>query len=176
MLSRLVNSALEKLSVKESTSSKSPELSYPTLSFPLPPPAGTGSRSLCARCLTLLSHAISQYGDGTDYKGLEITHSSSIATLSEVGQSKAPPCVICAKTFALFEAARAHVAFETSLRNTPSKEWSLTWRVNERDPKIHPQFGFSHDSVSFAMTVTHTGGYGWGIGKYIRISLWRISV
>jgi hypothetical protein len=194
MLSSLVSSTLEKLSIKESTSSKSPKLLYPTLSFPPPPPAGTGSRSLCARCLTLLSHVITQFGDGTGYKGLVIPHSSSIPDLSEASQSNAslkaqknetsesdtsitpPHCVICTKTLALFNAARAHISFEPSLRNTPCNEWSLSWRIDAPDPKIYPQFAFPHDSVSVLMSVDHKGGYGWGIGKYIRMSLMNVSV
>lgn len=191
MLSRLVTSTLGKLSTKESTTLKSPQLLYPTLSFPPPPPGGTGSRSLCARCLTLLSYVITQYGDATGYKDLVIPHSSSVPEVSQIDanlnaqrneplesntSSTHPPCVTCIKTLTLFNAARAHISFEPSLRNTPCNGWSLSWRIDAPDPKIYPQFAFPHDSVSVLMTVRHTGGYGWGIGKYIRISLMNVSV
>jgi len=187
MLSRLLNSTLEKLSITDHLPSAPPE--FPTLTFPLPPPEGTGTPSLCSRCLTLLSHVVTQYGDGTGYQGLTILHSSSLIDPFEAsqrttrlkgqnnkdsssGSSKIlPSCVICTRTLILFNAARAHVSFEKSLRKTPTNDWSLTWRIDAPDPKRLPQFAFPHASVSVLMTVDHEGGYGWGIGKYIEISL-----
>lgn len=170
MLSRFVSSALDKLSIKESAPSKSIGTVYPTLSFPPPPPAGPGTRSLCARCLTLLSHVITQYGNGTRSESLALLHSSSISDLFELSQNKGQrnrisesealaatlPCVLCTKTLILFNDARAHVSFESSLRNTACKEWSLSWQVNSSDS----------NAVGISLSIDHKGGYGWGIGKY----------
>ena len=177
MLSRLMTSALEKLSLKETTSSKSPESAYPTLCFPRTSSLGSSTRSLCNRCLTLLSHVVTRFGDGTGYKTLVLPHSSSMIPPSDSTprhktakpdiSDESQPCVICTKSFVLFDAARAHVAFEPSLRNTPSRKWSLRWTIDAPDPKVYPQFAFPHDSVSVLMTAEHEGGYGWGIGRCI---------
>lgn len=66
----------------------------------------------------------------------------------------------------LFEAARAHVAFESSLRTTPFHEWSLSWQVDASDPNVYPQYAFPHHAVSILVSVDHKGGYGWGIGGF----------
>ena len=194
LLSHLMAGMLKKLTGEESTSSKSPELLYPTLSFPPAPPAGTGSRALCARCLTVLSHVITHYGDGTGYKSLDIPHSASVPDFSEASRSNpivyaqenetsqsksssAPlACVICTKTSSLFDVARAHISFEPSLRNTPRHEWNWSWRIDAPDPKRYPQFAFPHEEVSVDMSVTHTGGYGWVIGMFIKKSFISVSV
>ena len=188
MLSRLKDLVIGKLPIEENC-----EILYPTLSFPPTPPTGQGTNSLCPRCLTLLSHVISQYGDGTGYKDLEILHSSELPDpprsrlkdasnyvktreTSDSHNARAPsPCVICTKSLMLFDAARAHVAFEPSLRNTSYKEWSLVWRIDSPDPKHYPQYAFPHDSVSVLMSVDHKDGYGWGIGKSIKKPLMNIS-
>ncbi|RDW63596.1 hypothetical protein BP6252_11141 [Coleophoma cylindrospora] len=191
MLSRIVRSTLDKLSLTQPPSEASKPF-HPTLSFPSPPPTGRGSSSLCARCLTLLSHVITQYGDGTGYKGLEITHSSTLFDPSESGQhnanrkatknqnSESPnsssPCVICTKAFKLFNDARAHSAWEKTLRKTPPSEWSLSWRVDAPDPKIFPQFAFPHDSLTVLMSVNHKGGYGWGIGGFKIYPDWNTDI
>ncbi|KAE9372590.1 HET-domain-containing protein [Stipitochalara longipes BDJ] len=162
MVSRFLNSALEQLSIGQSKSSNSAELQFPTLPFPLPPPAGTGTSSLCARCLTLLSRVITEFGDGTDYKSFEIPHSSSIPETSQKSvdsPKNASTCVICIKTLILFEDARAHVSFEQTLRKTPCKDWSLTWRITAPEPK-------GRDEVDVRLSVDHKGGYGWGIGGF----------
>src|SRR4051794_26108201 len=86
MFSRLLDKALVKLEIKDSeeqTAAKAEEQRYPTLSFP-PPPRGTNS--LCPRCLTLLSHFIAHFGDGTSYESLVITHSSATRDLSHAVQ------------------------------------------------------------------------------------------
>jgi hypothetical protein len=182
MFSRLVASTLEKLSIKDNSASKTSGSSFPTLSFPTPPPVGIGTTSLCPRCLTLLTHVVSQFGDGTGYTTLVMPHSQSLAHLSarkqvmtsSQGKISAEPassasttsCVICTKTLILFNAARAHSAFDKSLTKTRYTEWSLRWTIDAPDPKIYPQFAFPHDNVSVLMTVDHKGGYGWGIGTY----------
>ncbi|MCJ1393979.1 hypothetical protein MMC18_006856 [Xylographa bjoerkii] len=184
LLSRLMAWMLEKLSSEELTSSKSPRLLYPTLSFPPPPPTGTGTRALCARCLTLLSHVITHYGDGTGYKSLDIPHSAFIPDFPKASRSNASvnaqdnetlesnassdhlTCVVCTKTSSLFDVARAHISFEPSLRNTRRNEWSWSWMIDAHDPKRYPQFAFPHEEVNVDMVVTHKGGYGWVIGRF----------
>src|ERR1700712_1784770 len=99
---------------------ESPESSHPTLCFPPPPPHGAGTHSLCSRCLTLLSHLATHFGDGTRYESIIIPHSSSIASLIEAEHSNSGleskdggrrndglgssvmNCVICTKTLSYF--------------------------------------------------------------------------
>ncbi|KAH7241402.1 hypothetical protein BKA59DRAFT_203133 [Fusarium tricinctum] len=87
-------------------------------------PVGPGTQHLCSRCHTLLSNVIMEFGDGTGCDSLEMSHSSSMSQLSRT------PCVICAKTLLLFDAMRRHVSFEHSLRESPFREWSLTWKFD----------------------------------------------
>jgi hypothetical protein len=170
MLSKLLNKALEKLEIKDTThqaSAKADELLYPTLSFPSPP---RGTRSLCARCLTLLSHFTVRFGDGTDYKPLVITHSSAMRNISHAVQSnnttpkKTSECVICVKVFILFKAMQthtAHASFKYSWRNSPSTDSILIWVVGL------PSYESSHnhqDHLCVKLRVKHKDGYSWEIG------------
>ncbi len=165
MLSRLLDKALVKLDVKDSahqTSAKADERLYSTYSFP-PPPRGTNS--LCARCLTILSHFITHFGDGIDYQPLVITHSSAIRDLSHavqmnhsIARKKTTECVICIKVFILFKAMQAHISFEDAWRKSPSVDWSLTWGASVQS------YEANQDRLHVKFSVTHKGGYGWGIG------------
>ncbi|KAL5315339.1 hypothetical protein ACEPPN_016206 [Leptodophora sp. 'Broadleaf-Isolate-01'] len=167
MLSRLLDKALVKLDVKDSekqTAAKAAVLLYPTIAFP-PPPQGTGS--MCTRCLTLLSHFVYLFGDGNDYQPLVITHSSAIRDLSHavqmdhaVARKNTTECLICIKVFILFKAMQAHVSFEDAWRNSPSTDWSLTWEVSV------PNYEANQDRLHVKFSVTHKGGYGWGIGGF----------
>ncbi|KAK6615855.1 heterokaryon incompatibility protein [Botrytis cinerea] len=173
MLSRLLNSTLERLSVKEeSTPLESPKDLYPTLSFPPPHPVGKGTRSICARCLTLLSHMIKLYGDGTKHDKLQIVHSQSIQVrdfrprhrsvwIHPKDDPEEDPldenCVICAKIRILFDAMQVHVSFEPSLRDAPYEDWSLTWAGNIDIPD---------GCLSVLVTAKHKGGFSWGIGGF----------
>lgn len=98
MLSRLVSSAIKKLTDTSIANDSLPR--FPTLSFPPPRSAGTGTRRLCGRCLTLLYHVTYAYGDGTECENLEFPHCSPMFSLW--GAS----CVICAKTLLLFDGMR----------------------------------------------------------------------
>lgn len=104
---------------------------------------------------------------------IKIPHSSSIP---EAGQSnlksrnRTSECVICIKTFTLFEHERAHVSFEQSLRKTPCKDWSLIWNVDGPDPSGNFPRESGRDRVDVRLSVAHKGGYGWGIGKTSWIS------
>ena len=186
MLSRLTES------LKDLVPAEPRESQQPTLSFPPPPPAGSGTRSLCARCLTLLSHVTTEYGDGTEYKDLEILHSGCLPDLWREGPNDAsthaqkkssifatlrvlPSCVLCTKSLILIDAAMAHISFEPSLRDTPYKEWSLHWKIDAPDPKIYPQFAFPHDSLSVLININHKRGYGWGIGQPIIFHNYLVS-
>ncbi|EKD20822.1 HET domain protein pin-c1 [Drepanopeziza brunnea f. sp. 'multigermtubi' MB_m1] len=167
MLTRLLDKALVKLEIKDSpkqTSARADEALYPTLFFP-PPPQGT--TSLCRRCLTLLSHFISRFGDGTDYQPLTITHSWSIRDLTHavqmnhaVARKNTTECVICIKVFILFKAMQAHVSFEDSWRTSPSTDWNLTWAITL------PNYEPNKDRLHVKFSVTHKGGYSWGIGGF----------
>lgn len=172
MFSRLLDKALVKLEIKDSpqqTSAKADEALYTTSSFP-PPPRGT--TALCPRCLTLLSHFVSRFGDGHDYSQLTITHAWSIRDLSHavhmdfaVARKNTTECVICIKVFILFKAMQAHVSFEDSWRSSPSTDWALTWELRLPDYEAHV------DRLHVKFSVTHKGGYGWGIGKQSLASL-----
>ncbi|KAF7922945.1 hypothetical protein BELL_0543g00030 [Botrytis elliptica] len=172
MLSRLLNSTLEKLSIKEATPLESPKDLYPTLSFPPPHPAGKGTRSICARCLTLLSHMIKLYGDGTKQDKLQIVHSPSMQVrdfrpkhrslwIHPKDDPEEDPldenCVICAKIRILFDTMQAHVSFEPSLRDAPYEDWSLTWAGSIDIPDR---------CLSVLVTTKHKGGFSWGIGGF----------
>ncbi|TGO27378.1 hypothetical protein BPAE_0043g00520 [Botrytis paeoniae] len=172
MLSRLLNSTLEKLSIKEATPVESPKDLHPTLSFPPPHPAGKGTRSICARCLTLLSHMIKLYGDGTKHDKLQIVHSLSMQVrdfrpkhrslwIHPKDDPEEDPldenCVICAKIKILFDAMQAHVSFEPSLRDAPYEDWSLTWAGSIDIPDR---------CLSVLVTTKHKGGFSWGIGGF----------
>ncbi|KAI1866494.1 hypothetical protein JX265_007795 [Neoarthrinium moseri] len=132
------------------------EEGYPTLSFPQDVP---GAGSLCPRCLTLLSHVITRFGDGSGCEGDELPHSFSIP-------ASTPACPICKKTRILFDGARAHVSFEESLRRNATEQWKLTWRLSTVEAKTYPQYALPYGCVSVLMTATHRGGYGWGIGGF----------
>ncbi|KAK4158932.1 hypothetical protein QBC43DRAFT_294542 [Cladorrhinum sp. PSN259] len=99
MLNRVLSSALRKLAdrlevnndgpptlpprpAQESGRSAQEAAAFPTLSFPPPPPAGSGTRRICARCLTLLRHVVFAYGNGTAYQKLEMVHYPAISALS----------------------------------------------------------------------------------------------
>lgn len=170
MLSRLLGSTLEKLTIKDTSSSP-----YPTLSFPPPPPTGLGTSFLCPRCLTILSHIIahygdgSHYGDGTEYGGLEIIHSTVMPDAGKLNINIAanpnvsPPCVICIKTIALFEAMRNHISFEKTLRKSSGREWSVKWKLWNSPAPGKPEY--PSQGARVCLTACHRGGYGWGIGK-----------
>lgn len=165
MLSRLLGKALEKLEIRDTThqtSAKADELLYPTFSFPSPP---RGTRSLCARCLTLLSHFITRFGDGTNYQSLKITHSPAIRDISHAVQmnntaarKNTSECVICIKIFILFKAMQVHYTFEDSWRSSPSTDWSLCWGV---DP---PKYQSDQDRLHIKLSIRHKGGYPWELG------------
>ncbi|TGO68116.1 hypothetical protein BOTNAR_0030g00390 [Botryotinia narcissicola] len=172
MLSRLLNSTLEKLSIKEATPVESPKDLYPTLSFPPPHPAGNGTRSICARCLTLLSHMIKLYGDGTKHDKLQIVHSPSMRVrdfrptytslwINPKDYPEEDPldenCVICAKIRILFDAMQAHASFEHSLRDAPYEDWSLTWTGSIDVP---------NRCLSVLVSTKHKSGLSWGIGGF----------
>lgn len=166
MLSRLLDKALEKLEIKDSAhqvAAKADELLYPTLSFPSPP---SGTCSLCARCLTLLSHFVTRFGDGTDYQPLSITHSSAIRDLSHAVQinkttarKNTSECVICVKIFILFNAMLTHGAHtECDFRTSSSTDWSLSW-VAELPGHVSSQ-----DLLDVKLKVKYKRGYSWDIG------------
>lgn len=157
MLSRLTSSAIKKLT--DASVADNGLLRFPTLSFPSPPPAGTGTRRLCGRCLTLLYHVTCEYGDGTECKYLHVPHCSSMSSLS--GAS----CVICAKTLLLFDGMQKHVSFEPSLRETPLSEWALTWKFDP--PATVTWHHYSRQAAGVALMVRHKGGYAWGIGECV---------
>jgi hypothetical protein len=166
MLSRLLSKTLEKLEIKgtaHQTTSKTNELLYPTYSFP---PQSTGSPPICSRCLTLLFHFISLFGDGTDYQPLKITHSSAMRDMSHAVQKDntdarkdISECVICIKAFILFKAMQTHVSFEDSWRSSPSTDWSLDWVADLPSYETHHE-----DRLHVKLFVRHKGGYGWGLG------------
>jgi hypothetical protein len=120
---------------------------------------------------------ITQFGDGTGYKAIEILHSPTLHDPSgENRNGKAPEpdasrCVICTKTLVFLDNAKAHVAFEPSLRSTPYYEWSVRWRIDAADPKVYPQFAFPHESLSVQLTAEHKDGYGWGIGNLTALNI-----
>ena len=166
MFSRLLDKALEKLEIKDTAvqiSAKADAAQYPTLSFP-PPPEGTNS--ICPRCLTLLSHFITRFGDGTRYEAQVITHSSAIRDMSHalqrnntVPRLNTTECVICIKVFILYKAMQGHISFEDSWRMSTSTDWSLTWEVFRAD------YEAVNDRLHVKLLVRHKGRYGWGIGK-----------
>lgn len=129
---------------------------YPTFSFPQNIP---GADSLCPRCLTLLSHVFTWFGDGSGCEGDSLPHSFSIP-------ASTPACPICAKTIILFDAARAHVSFEESLRKSAAEQWKLTWQLSTVEAKTYPQYALPYGCVSVLLTATHRGGYSWGIGGF----------
>lgn len=179
-------SALEKASIKDSASPSSPG-SLP-LHFPSPPPAGTGTRSLCTRCLTVLSHFITHFGNGTWYDELSTAHSSMSEVSSASGRTSKleaqemgisenenlgvfQACVICTKALRLFDAQRERPDFEAHLRNKPYHEWMLVWKTN-----AVPQGAFSKGSprnrvdleaTHQAMRESNNRGFV-TISKYIR--------
>lgn len=171
-------------------SSEIPEPSYQTISFP----TGAGSPSLCARCSSLLSYFITYYGDGTGYEDVKIVHSPSSSQIPdesidnvnidakwnetyEIDNSRTSLCcVICIKSEMLFDAARTHVSFESSLKHTPREEWSLDWHLQVLDPKLYPAAAFPRDHLRIFVGANHKNGYGWGIGRSIRMLLQCISV
>lgn len=158
MLSSLISSAVKKFTDHNNDVNSS---RFPTLSFPLPPPAGTGTRRLCGRCLTLLYHVVHAYGNGTGCETLEMPHSSPMSSLS--GAS----CVICAKMLLLFDGMQKHVSFEASLRETPLGEWHLTWKFDA--PATVSWHHFSQQAARVSLMVRHRRGYSWGIGEYVDV-------
>lgn len=162
MLSRLVSSAIKKLAdipTGNHQSSDPSEAQYPTLWFPPPPPAGPGTRRLCARCLTLLRHVVFAYGDGIACEKLEMPHSPTMSMLS------GPWCVICAKMLLLFQGMQKHVSFEETLRMSPLSEWRLTWKFDS--PETVSWHHFSKQAAHVSLMVKHKNGYSWGIGSFV---------
>ena len=171
MFSRLVGKALVKLDIKDSekqVAAKAAVLQCPNLAFP-PPPHGTSS--ICARCLTLLSHFVYLFGDGVDYQPLSIMHSSAIRDVSHavesnnaVARQDANECLICVKVFILFKAMQSHVSFEESWRESSSRDWNLSWAVG-----LHSYETGHQGRLHVKFNVEHKGGYTWGLGSYERI-------
>jgi hypothetical protein len=169
MFSRLLDKALVKLDIKDSshqTASKAAFSQYPTLLFPPPPQGGTSS--LCPRCLTLIMHFAYHFGDGNDYQPLSITHSSAIRDLSHavdlnssVARTNVKECVICVKVFILFKAMQGHVSFDDAWRGSRSEDWSLRW-----DASLFSYESGHENRLHVKFSVTHKGGYEWGIGMY----------
>jgi len=168
MFSRLLSKALVKLDVKDSekqVAAKNAVLEYPTLIFP-PPPHGT--EAICPRCLTLLSHFVCLFGDGNNYQSLSITHSSAIRDLSHavdmnhaVARQNTNECLICIKVFILFKAMQTHISFEDAWRTSSSMDWNLRWEV-----PLHSYETNHQERLHVKFSVTHKGGYEWGIGLY----------
>lgn len=187
LLTRTVDRLAEKLTDAISLT-PADDAEHPTLTFPPPAPIGTGTRYLCARCLTLLSHVVTRFGDGTHYEGLGMQHSRmdmlaqasrdsrrfdrrppgavAVAATTTTTPANPSPCVVCARTKILFDAVRQHVSFEDSLRTTALHEWKVSWRVDPHNARHYPKYQFPHADVSVLITITHRGGYGWGIGGF----------
>lgn len=133
------------------------EPAFPTLHFPPPPPHGPGTNRLCPRCLTLLYHTVFAYGDGSGCSELEMPHLPSMASLSK------NTCVICARLELLFNGMRQHVSFEPTLRQSPSQEWHLTWKLDA--PATISWHAFHKQAARVSFMVKHKRGYSWGIGE-----------
>lgn len=138
----------------QNSSTESGEL--PTITLPR---EAEVTKSLCARCLTLISHIITQIGHGSDYQGLGLPHSTSM-------RDSPSACVVCARIKLLFDAMRSHISFETSLRNSPARDWSLSWGLSAAQPRTDPGNAFRVDYAAVLMTATHRRGYSWGIGGF----------
>lgn len=133
---------------------------YPTLKFP-PLPAGT--KALCRRCLTLLFHFLTGFGDGIDFKSLRIAHSLALRDLTYAFESESTDyptprrdtneCVICLKVhllrkhwkaFPFYE--KAHIEWEKVLKNAPIEDWHIVWATEHQhqDGVLHVKLIMVH--------------------------------
>jgi len=168
MFSRVLSSALKSLAVDDPADSV-----LPTLSFPAPRPAGPGTQRLCARCLTLLLKVIMEFGDGTGCENLEMPHSSSMSRLSP-SEGSGIPCVVCTKILLLFDGMRRHPSFEDSLRDSPFREWRLSWKFEP--PGLASWHEYSAEAARVSLTARHKRGYNWGIGEPLAIPVCTRSI
>lgn len=116
-------------------------------------------KSLCQRCLTLLSDVITHIGDGSNYQSLSLPCSSSM-------RESPSACVVCARTKLLFDAMRSHISFEDSLRNSSARDWRLSWGLNAAELRTDPGNAFRVDYAAVLITATHKRGYSWGVGGF----------
>lgn len=166
MAAEILVDGLKRLST---TFSKTPsqqafEREHPTLDFPEPP---IGTRSLCKRCLTLLSHVITHFGDGSRHGALDLHHSASLPDPSD---PSSPPsissCIICKKTKYFFDVFRKRTAMEEHMRASPLSHWSLKWKIDTPKENFHDRWKFPVDEFAVILIVTHFSERYWRMGGF----------
>lgn len=127
----------------------------------------SGTSSLCQTCLTLLSHVVTHFGDGSHFQTMEVAHPVALSECFQ-GASARPMslCVICQKTIYFFNVLRRRSAMEDDVRSSPSSQWNVKWRVEAPMESLQERWQFPLDEVSVIFVVTHQSGTSWRMSGF----------